>query len=375
MAGGGAEKVLLTLLKHIDRKKFDVTLCCIVDTGIQRDQIPQHINYTYIIPDPNSCTSGMKRILYKIKYKLVYDWLPPGLIYRLWIPKNHDTEIAWVEGFATKLMSHSTSLAHKVAWVHCDLLNNHWISKIFRNRSEERNCYKTFKSIIGVSQTATDAIHKLYGNAISAMTLYNPVDCDEIISLSKIPVTLPPKRDNALRICSSGRFVPVKAFDRLLRITNRLAKEGCDVELWLLGDGELRNQYEQYIADNDLKSTVTLWGFKQNPYPYIADCDIFVCSSISEGYSTAATEALILGKPVVTTDCSGMRELLRNDCGIITDNDEISLYDGIKKVFENPELRQRYALNAVNRGKEFHVNSLIHSIETVLYGISSNSNI
>ena len=72
-------------------------------------------------------------------------------------------------------------------------------------------------------------------------------------------------------------------------------------------------------------------GYKENPYKYLAKCDLFVCSSYSEGFSTAVTEALILGIPVVTTYVSGMTELLGdNEYGIITSNDEISLYEAIK---------------------------------------------
>lgn len=375
MAGGGAEKVLTTLLKHINIEKFDVTLCSIVNTGVQRLQIPQYINYTFIIPDPDSCTFWWRRFLYCFKYKLVYKWLPLRLVYQLWIPKGHDVEVAWVEGFATKLLSHSSSTARKIAWVHCDLYVNHWSSRIFKSLEEEYKCYSIYDLTVGVSQSSTKAILKLFGDNIPTITLYNPINSNEIISLSKKTINLHDKKDHSLRICSIGRYVPIKAFDRLLQITKQLINDGHKIELWLLGDGPLRGQYEQYISDNNLQNAVTLWGFQQNPYPYLAASDIFVCSSISEGYSTAVTEALILGKPIVTADCSGMRELLGSDCGIITDNDEESLYNGIKEMIEISEARQQYAENALKRGAAFSLQSLITPIETVLYGISSNRNI
>ena len=88
--------------------------------------------------------------------------------------------------------------------------------------------------------------------------------------------------------------------------------------------------------------------------------DLFVCSSISEGYSTAVTEALILGLPVVTTDCSGMNELLQGEkYGIITENSEATLFEGIKQLLDHPE-------QVIKRGKEFTLEVLMKPIETLL---------
>ena len=120
------------------------------------------------------------------------------------------------------------------------------------------------------------------------------------------------------------------------------------MELWLLGDGEQRSLLEQYIRDKNLETIVTLWGFQANPYPYLQQSDLFVCSSVSEGYSTAVTEALIIGLPVVTTACSGMDELLDNGTyGIITTNDEGALYEGVKRYFTHSDLLNTYKEQAI----------------------------
>ena len=73
---------------------------------------------------------------------------------------------------------------------------------------------------------------------------------------------------------------------------------------------------------------------------YMKRCDLFVCASHAEGFSTAATEALIVGLPVCTVEVSGMREMLgaHNEFGVITNNDEEALYKGIKELIENPEM-------------------------------------
>lgn len=365
LSGGGAEKVLSVLLKHIDKTKFDITLCTVVDTGVYVEEVKKYVRYTTIIGNPIQKTLGGK-LWYQIKYKCVYNLLPMKWIYQLFVPKNNDVEVAFVEGFTTKLMAASTNKkAKKIAWVHTDLINNHWINVVYNNESEEKDSYNKYNTVIGVSNVVTNSIQKLY-NVKHAITLYNPIESDLIKRQSEVPIKLPVKT-KSLRMISLGRFVIQKAYDRLLRIVKRLHEEGYSIELWLLGDGEQHPILENYIQANSLDSIVTLWGFHKNPYPYLKNSDLFVCSSISEGYSTAVTEALIVGLPVVTTDCSGMNELLREGkCGLITENNEEELYLGIKKCLDNPDLLIQYRKEVMLRNKDFEINQLMSHIEKVL---------
>ena len=189
----------------------------------------------------------------------------------------------------------------------------------------------------------------------------------KILNKSQKAINVPDKNSSTIRLVSVGRFTTPKAYDRLLRIINQLIIEKYSVELWLLGDGEQRELLEAYINKNNLENVVTLWGFQDNPYAYLTQCDLFVCSSISEGYSTAVTEALILGLPVITTNCSGMHELLKNgECGIITENSEEALYIGLKQLLDNPSLLQHYRNKAIERGKDFSLQKLIEPIEKLL---------
>lgn len=337
LSKGGAEKVLSVLVKHIDKQKFDITVCCIVNHGIYIDDVKKHVKYSYIIPCYDNCKTWWQKFKYKLKYKLVYSLLPLSIVYKLFVPKGNDVEVAFIEGFATKLLSKASSNSKKIAWVHIDLLNHPYTASIYKNNDDEKRAYLKFDQIIGVSNTVCESMRTLYGNNINIKTIYNPIDAQDIINKSRLPIIVPTKKDGFIRICSIGRFVPQKAFDRLLRITHKLKNDGYKVELWLLGDGELRPEYEKYIDENNLSDIVTLWGFQPNPYAYLAQCDLFVCSSIAEGYSTAVTEALILGMPIITTECSGMKEMLgNNEYGIITGNNEFALYIEIKNFYNNP---------------------------------------
>lgn len=346
LSGGGAEKVLTVLLKHIDKTRFDVTLCTVVEIGVYMDEVKKYVSCTSILGNPNRKTF-LGKIWYRFKYKCVYNWLPLKWVYRLFIPQGNDVEVAFVEGFATKLMAASSNRqAKKLAWVHTDLINNHWIESIYQNITEERLSYQKYDQIIGVSKQVTNSVQKLY-HLKNVITCYNPIESDVILKWAGENLSLPSKKES-LRLVSVGRFVPQKAFDRLLRVVNRLYKEGFSLELWLLGDGEQRPLLEQYIRDENLEGIVTLWGFQTNPYPYLQHSDLFVCSSVSEGYSTAVTEALIIGLPVVTTACSGMDELLDNGTyGTVTENDEGALYEGVKRCFTQSDLLNTYKEQAI----------------------------
>lgn len=364
LSGGGAEKVLSILLKHIDKTRFDITLCTIVDTGIYAEEVKKYVKYTSILGNPQK-KNLLGKTLYKILYLLIYKILPSQLIYTLFIPKGNDIEIAFVEGFCTKILSYSTNKkAKKIAWVHTDLINNHWITSVYKNKQEEKKSYQRYDKIIGVSNTATNAIKQFY-NVNNAITLYNPIENDNIRKRANEPIALPPKVQ-AIRMVTVGRFVPQKAYDRLLRVIKRLYGDGYSIELWILGDGKQRPILEEYIKTHSLNKIITLWGFHKNPYPYLKHSDIFVCSSISEGYSTAVTEALILELPIITTACSGMDELLIDGkCGLITENSENGLYNGIKHVLDNPSLLTSYKQNILLHQERFSLSNQMAHIENL----------
>lgn len=365
LGGGGAEKVLTTIVKHIDKEKFDVTVCPIVGTGTYVEEVKRYANYRPILEDAASLSS-LQKIWYRIKYKLIYKVLPMSWVYRLWIPKGYDTEVAFCEGFVTKLMAESTNVdAKKIAWVHCDFDRNHWTHSIFKSDSIEYICYKRYSQIITMSETQKRSLSKVFPG-LDVKVCYNPIDSAKIIVSSKEVENGISRFKERLRLISIGRLVPVKAFDMLLRVVNRVRNDGCLCELWIIGEGEERRKLEQFITENNLESDVVLFGFQSNPYKYLSLCDIFVCSSVSEGFSTAITEALILGLPVVSTDVSGVREQLTNGCGIVTENDEEAFYQGLKSVIEQPKLLNSMKERAIERGKDFQIVQLMKEIEEVL---------
>jgi len=365
LGGGGAEKVLITLLEHLDKSKFDVTLTTIVDFGIHRNKVPEWIHYKPVLRTPKS---RFEKLVYSIKYKLIHRLLPLTWVYGLFIPRKNDVEIAFVEGFATRLLSFSTNKqAKKLAWVHTDLINNHWISKIYADIDSEKISYSKYNTIIGVSNQVTNAVKDLY-SLKNAITLYNPIDSNDILSKSN-EVIADFGGHGRIRLVTIGRLENQKGFDRLLRIMKKLIfEDSLNLELWILGDGTLRNVLGSFTTENGLDAYINFLGFHTNPYPYIAQSDLFVCSSRSEGYSTAVTEAIILGLPIVTTNCSGMKELLgeNNEYGVVTENNEEALYQALKDILTDKEELNHYKQAVKKRSKDFSIEKLMNPIEDLL---------
>ena len=368
LSGGGAEKILTTILNNINTNKFDVTLCCIVNTGQFVNDIPNNVAYQYIIPNPKETNSLWSKLKYTLKYKLVYSWLPLNWVYKLWVPKGNDIEIAFVEGFSTKLLSKSSSKSKKIAWLHTDFGYNHWTPIVFKNNRQEEVTYSKFNNVVCVSHVVKDSLLKIYPSLNNVIVKYNPINDILIRDMSTISSGIECRNVESLKLISVGRLAPQKGYDRLLPIIKRLYDNGHNISLTILGEGSERNKLEEYIAKNNLENIVSLPGFTPNPYSIIKEHDLFVCSSRAEGYSTAVTEALILGLPVITTDCSGMRELLgeNNEYGVVVQNDEESLYNGIKKFLENKSYLEFYTTKAIERGKIYSLTSLMNEIEDIL---------
>ena len=128
---------------------------------------------------------------------------------------------------------------------------------------------------------------------------------------------------------------------------------------------------EKYVSDNALDDSVTFLGYQTNPYKYVSKCDLFICASFAEGFSTAATEALIVGTPVCTVEVSGMKEMLgeNDDWGIVTKNDEEALYQGIKRLLDDSGLLAHYREKAAQRGESFSTETTVQAVEQMLLAL------
>lgn len=350
LASGGAEKVLRELVNNMDKSQFDITVHTVWPENAE-EYLDPGVHYRSIFTRKNK----WNRLRFRLEAAL-------GITYPLHLKDDYDIEVAYLECAPTKILAASTNKkALKLAWVHCDLKKITDDAAAFSSKSKK--WYQKFHKVVCVSKNVQDSYVELFGADPQSCVLYNTVDDEMIRQKAQDPGVETGYRKKCTFV-TVGRMYQQKGYDRLLEAHRQLIEQGYDYDLWILGEGTDRPALEQFVRENGLQDSVHMPGFQKNPYPYMRDADAVVCSSYYEGFSTMVTEALILGKPVVTTPCSGMDELLGDsEYGLITEDSVEGIRDGVKKLLDDPGLRQHYARAALARGRAFSREKLVGATE------------
>ena len=355
LSGGGAEKVLQNLVNNMDKEKFDITVQTVWKENPEK-YLNNNIRYKYIYP----CYSKLNNYKYRLSVLL-------KTIYPRYIKDSYDIEVAYLECGATKVISTSTNKnAKKIAWVHCDLSKK--ISNINDFKKKSVNWYKQFDKVVCVSQDVEKSFKSIYGDEFDTEVIYNAIDDCSIKEKADETTDDYFFDEKTPTIVSVGRLSKQKRFDRLIEAHKLLLDNGIMNNLLIIGEGNEREGLEQFIISSGVQSTVTLAGFRNNPYPYIKKADLLVCSSDYEGFSSFVAEGLILGKAIVTTDCNGMKELLGNSqYGVITECYAKALSKGIEKLLTDNSLKEEYERNATERAGSFSIEASVKSAEDFFY--------
>lgn len=361
LEGGGAEKVLVDMLNHFDYSGFDVELLLLRKIGIYLKDVPQ-IKIRYIFPN---YLSFVEKICYNL-----YSRLGTDIGYKLLTRNrvgNYDVIISFLEGKSLKYHTYVTYKADKnISWVHTDLLNNHYTIDSVFSQTQEQQAYALMDDIVFVSNDAKKQFEKLYpNNATQKAVILNPIDYDYISSYKR-EYNIDWK-GRYFNIFSVGRLVEQKAYDRLIRLAKRLREDNCHFHVTIIGDGEERNKLEDLIVEYGLQNYVSLSGFFKPPYSKMAEADLFISTSFAEGYSLVLCEAFCLGLPVVSTRTTGPIELIDNDkYGILVDHDDESIYQGVKRMIDDEQLRLHYHQMSLERAKIFNIEETMKQIYDVL---------
>lgn len=342
---GGAEKVLVNLVNNMDRKNFAITVMVLFGGGVNEQFLKKDIKF---IVCHKRAVRGNSKIM-----KL----FSPQFLFSYYIKEKYDIIVSYLEGPSARIVSGCSDKNTKlISWIHVEQHDRDTACNAFRNYKEALGCYRRFDCTVCVSEYVKKDFQSIFPLEKPVYVLYNTNETDQIRELAKEPIDDIVFKDDEIKLVGVGKLMPNKGFDKLAKIHARLIKEGYKVHTYILGEGPERNKIEKIVDENGCADTFTLLGYRTNPYKYAAKCDIFVCASVAEGFSTAVTEALILGVPVVTTKVSGMEEMLgkNNEFGIVVDGtDEDKLYEGLKIVTGSSEIREEYKDKAMERGKMF----------------------
>lgn len=352
LRGGGAEKVMVNLVNGLDSSKYDVTVMSLFGEGVNKQYL--HSNIQFI----SRFKKAPKGFVYWSKI------FSPSFLHR-WLVKNkYDVEISYLQGVATRIIAGAPKNTRIVGWFH-----NFEPQSIFRNEKEMEALLQHYDKVVGVSK---DVIKKIAdatkGKLSNTCVLYNTQDVKTIVENAKEPVMGLHGNSDVLKMIAVGTLYDAKGYLRLLQIACRLKQEGFNFKLWFVGDGPQREEMEKYVETNALEEEVTIFGFDRNPYKYISKADLFVCSSYTEGFSGVVSEATILGVPTLTTRCAGMDEILgeNNEYGIIVENTDDALYEGLKMVLSDPNILKEYKTRVQDRKEFFNPSTTIKEVEALI---------
>ena len=359
LGGGGAERILIDVLRNFDYKKFNVDLALISGTGVYMENIPPQVNYLGSVYDQRMDIYDFGSV--KGRFDESKESMEIGRL----VKGNYDTIISYLEGYAARYHQYILDKApNNVSWVHVDLLMNHWSRLCFASNQQEASVYAMMDKVVFVSQGILDAFRQLFHyTKENLMVINNPIDKQRILrSVKEYNV-----EKEGFSFIAVGRFFRQKRYDRMMHAVKILHDRGCDFYLDILGAGKLEPEIKELACTLGIEQIVRFHGFVRNPYPYIKNADVMLLSSDAEGFPTVICEAMTLGVPVIGTDVSGTRDLLGNsEYGMLTDLTPESFADAMYQLYMDAEKRSHYAAKSLERAKTLSLEKEMQRIFSIL---------
>lgn len=294
MMGGGAERVISTLLQHLDRNRFELHLAMLHTGGVFVRDIPEDVllhdlqvaRVRYVLP-------AIVRLAWKLKPQTIMSTLRhlnvALILSKPFLPRN--TRLLVREAaLASPTLKYETK--HPEFWT--------WFY---------RHLYKYADRIVGLSDAmVNDLVQNFKVPAEKTVRIYNPIDTKRVRRSAQAGTN--PYSGLGPHLVAAGRFSREKGFDLLLAAMPAVIQEFPGVELVILGEGPLKSELMEQAQQLGLQSSVSFPGFDLNPWRYFRHADLFVLSSRYEGLPNVLLEVLAVGTPVVATDCpGGVREI------------------------------------------------------------------
>lgn len=363
----GAEKALLELLKEFPKEEYEVSLYVLLNQGELISQIPQYVkvlNQNYsdvsvlskegkkVLNRQIFCRLFQKGAVFKnipyllkglmrmIKCKKVY---PDKLLWRVMSDggmKSEDTydlAVAYLEGGSTYYVHDHVNAKRKIAFLHVDYTHAGYTRKL------DKNCYQDFDRIFTVSEEVRNSLEIVYPECKERIMVFpNLIDQKGIREKTKAKGGFSDEYDG-WRLLTVGRLTSQKAYDIAIDAMKLLKEKGVQARWYVLGEGELREVLQRQINRLGLEKDFLLLGAVENPYPYYAQCDLYVHATRFEGKSIAVQEAKILGCPILVSDCNGNREQVKDGVdGSVCALTPESVSAKIEELLENEKQREIY---------------------------------
>ncbi len=341
---GGAEKSLISLLPFLTDRGYEITLMLRARGGLFEQYVPEQVRIVDFPYKP----SRLRRAIYSLAIRLPWNrkrhtaeiyWQCIGRHFPR-LQDKYDVAIAYQQGFPTFYISEKVEAKRKSCWVNVDLQaagyssqfcstiyakydNIVAVSDILKNQFVEQSFVRYSKRLIVIRDILNETlIRKLADNQL--------------------------KFNDTLNITTVGRLVPQKGYDLAIEAAKVLKNKGIDFVWHFVGGGGLRPELEARISSEGLGKNVVLEGEQLNPYPYIANCDIYVQTSKFEGFGLTVGEAKILGRPIVSTNFPVIYNQITSGVnGLVVEMNGNAIAEGIMRLMDDKALRDKLQQNVL----------------------------
>ncbi len=364
---GGAEKVLVTFLKNLPKEKYEIDLLLNLYSGKYLTDVPDWVNVMYLNRGEMITTNRPQDIPKKI-YRVVYQRLLkkyPKILYKRKLKnKVYDIEFAAIHGFMDEVLNSPLKSSKKLMWIHNDL------TQVTGYTPEKIRHFFHYNKVMVISEKIQNTfldLAKADSEKQKIVRIYNPLDTNEILTKAENPIINYTFDKDIPTFISVGTVFPQKGFDRLLKVHKKLLDEGFQHKVLIVGDGYDFENVKKLKSELNVDETATMLGFTDNPYPYFKAADFYILSSRYEGFPTVLFEAITLKKNIIATDVSGVTEMLENGkLGLITENSEEGIYQGMKKALTNPEHFKTYQDNLQHYEMPFNLKNSVDKIMEII---------
>ena len=362
---GGLEKCLINFLDNINYDNYEVDLYLFNEGRALLEKLNKSVNllddspyYACVYNYPIG--KSIKTLISKKKFSLAFyrvgrfirarfknkrftksDWKHMQKT-MLKIDKEYDVAIGFEEETACYYVADCVNAKIKLGWIHTD------IKKINANRTLDEKAFSKLDKVLTVSNNSLNSLASLYPNLkdkFKVVPISRIVNDNELIALSNEPNDM---LFEGNKILSVGRLVELKGFHLCVPALKKLIDDGYNVKWFVCGEGDFRKEIEEEIKRQGVENEFILLGNCANPYTFIKSSDICVQPSSYEGSSVAVFEEKYFQKPVVVTNIESNLELITSGVNcIIVERNEESIYQGVKMLLDNEELRNKIALNGI----------------------------
>lgn len=357
---GGVQKALLSALNAIDYSENEVTLYVrknrvdlldSVNSNVSKIIVNQDSTHYYRKPYAMCLEIGEKvsRLLKKDQCRETLHWKLVTYLNsaKMQYEKEHyfndgeeyDVAISYIQGYTAQFVAEYVQAKKKIMFYHGSTDETHDLHERIMSH---------FDKIVGVNIGVQKVLQELYPRFAKKMTyIENYVDAEEVRRRSKEYQI--PKSNAEITLCTCGRLTSVKGFDLAVGAAKILKDNGISFFWYFVGDGPERGKLESMINENGLEEWIEITGMLENPYPYIACCDIYVQSSYEEAHPLAIIEALLLECPVVTTTTVGGLALIKQEVsGLVTEFTGYAIAEAIKKLVVEREIYHKMKAYLMN---------------------------